>query len=74
MMLAVKMSCVLISGVCGLQGWSLGKGMFAGSHGGSKSLHGFRKQIFEFMCWLTQIPRLPLEISNFELLGLKFSW
>lgn len=71
MMLAVKMSCVLVSGICGLQGWRLGKGTFAESHGGSKSLRGFRKQLFEFMGWLTQIPSLPLEISSFELLGLE---
>lgn len=72
-MLAVKMSCVLVSGVCGLQGWRLGKGMFAESRGGSKSLHGFRKQLFEFMVWLTQIPSLPLEISDFELSGLEMA-
>lgn len=65
MMLTVKTSCVLVSGVCGLQGWRLAKVMFAESHGGSKSLCGFRKQLFEFMGWLTQIPSLPLEISNF---------
>lgn len=74
MILAVKMSCVLVSGVCGLQGWRLGKGMFAGSHGGSESLHRFRKQIFEFMCWLSQISSLPLEISSFELFGLELAW
>lgn len=73
MMLTVKMSCVLVSGVCGLQGWRLGKGMFAECHVGSKSLRRFRKRLFEFMGWLTQILSLPLEISNFELLGLEMA-
>lgn len=73
MMLTVKMSCVLVSGVCGLQGWRLGKGMFAESHGGSKSLCRFRKRLFAFMGWLTQILSLPLEISSFELLGLEMA-
>lgn len=73
MMLTVKMSYVLVSGVCGLRGWRLRKGMFAESCSGSKSLHGFRKQLFEFMCWLTQILSLPLETSNFELSGLEMA-